>query len=108
MNVRATGEWRDEEGVREEDLVNTDMGDIPTDSELDSEAAADPNVDPNDTTTATDDAFQETKVQIGEGILVALGVREEGGIRIIVDFQPLMVISPTASWIRWCMQVYAW
>ncbi len=21
--------------------------------------------------------------------------------------QPLMVISPTASWIRWCMQVYA-
>ena len=31
-----------------------------------------------------------------------------GWIRLIVGFQPLMVISPTASWIRWCMQVYAW
>ncbi len=31
-----------------------------------------------------------------------------GGIRLIVGFQPLMVISPTASWIRWRMQVYAW
>ncbi len=30
-----------------------------------------------------------------------------GWIRFIVDFQPLMVISPTASWIRWCMQMYA-
>ncbi len=30
-----------------------------------------------------------------------------GGIRLIVGFQPLMVISPTASWIRWCMQVCA-
>ncbi len=29
------------------------------------------------------------------------------GIRLIVGFQPLMVISPTASWIRWCRQVYA-
>ncbi len=29
-----------------------------------------------------------------------------GGIRLIVSFQPLMVISPTASWIRWCMQVW--
>ncbi len=29
-----------------------------------------------------------------------------GGIRLIVGFQPLMVISPTAR-IRWCMQVYA-
>ncbi len=29
-------------------------------------------------------------------------------IRLIVGFQPLMVISPTASWIRWCMHVYAW
>ena len=29
-------------------------------------------------------------------------------IRLIVGFQPFMVISPTASWIRWCMQVYAW
>ncbi len=28
-----------------------------------------------------------------------------GGIRLIVGFQPLMVISPTASWIRWCMRV---
>ncbi len=28
-------------------------------------------------------------------------------IRLIVGFQSLMVISPTASWIRWCMQVYA-
>ncbi len=31
-----------------------------------------------------------------------------GGIRLIVGFQPLMVISPTASWIRWCMKVYVW
>ncbi len=30
-----------------------------------------------------------------------------GWIRLIVGFQPLMVISPPASWIRWCMQVYA-
>ncbi len=30
-----------------------------------------------------------------------------GGIRLIVGFQPLMIISPTASWIQWCMQVYA-
>ncbi len=30
-----------------------------------------------------------------------------GGVRLIVSFQPLMVISPTASCIRWCMQVYA-
>ncbi len=29
-----------------------------------------------------------------------------GWIKLIVGFQPLMVISPTASWIRWCMQVY--
>ena len=28
-------------------------------------------------------------------------------IRLIVGFQPLMVI-PTASWIRWCMQVDVW
>ncbi len=28
-----------------------------------------------------------------------------GRIRLIVGFQPLMVISPTASWIRWCMRV---
>ncbi len=32
----------------------------------------------------------------------------EGWIRLIVGFQPLLVISPTASWIRWCMQVYEW
>ncbi len=31
-----------------------------------------------------------------------------GGIRIIVGFQPLMVISRTASWVRGCMQVYVW
>ncbi len=36
------------------------------------------------------------------------GYGGKGGIRLIVGFQPLMVISPTASWIRWCMQVYAW
>ncbi len=30
-----------------------------------------------------------------------------GWIRLLVGFQPLMVISPTARWIRWCMQVYA-
>ncbi len=29
-----------------------------------------------------------------------------GKIRLVVGFQALMVISPTASWIRWCMQVY--
>ncbi len=27
-----------------------------------------------------------------------------GGIRLIVGFQTLMVIPPTASWIRWCMR----
>ncbi len=32
----------------------------------------------------------------------------ERGIRLIVGFQPLVVISPTASWILWLMQVYAW
>ncbi len=32
----------------------------------------------------------------------------EGWIRLIVGFQPLMVISPAACFIRWCMQVYAW
>ncbi len=32
---------------------------------------------------------------------------ERGWIRLIVGFQPLMVISPTASWIPWCVQVYA-
>ncbi len=30
------------------------------------------------------------------------------GGRLIVCFQPLMVMSPTASLIQWCMQVYAW
>ena len=34
-------------------------------------------------------------------------------LRVVVvggrsGFQPLMGISPTANWIRWCMQVYAW
>ncbi len=28
----------------------------------------------------------------------------DGWIRFIVGFQPLMVISPTGSWIPWCMQ----
>ncbi len=32
--------------------------------------------------------------------------RVGGWIRLIVGFQLHMVISPTASWIRWCMQVY--
>ncbi len=41
--------------------------------------------------------------------LPAAVTRSVGGwIRLIVGFQPLMVISPTAGWIRWCMQVYAW
>ncbi len=30
----------------------------------------------------------------------------QGGIRLIVGCQPFMVISPTASWIQWCMPVY--
>ncbi len=30
-----------------------------------------------------------------------------GWIRLVDGFQPLMVISPTARWIQWCMQVYA-
>ncbi len=30
-----------------------------------------------------------------------------GWIRLIIGFQPLTVISATASWTRWCMQVYA-
>ncbi len=39
---------------------------------------------------------------------IGLSNGERGGeIRLIVGFQPLMVIWPTASWIRWCMQVYA-
>ncbi len=37
-----------------------------------------------------------------QGSIVVVG----GWIRLIVGFLPLMVISPTASWIRWCMQVY--
>ncbi len=37
-----------------------------------------------------------------------MGLLLGGGIRLIVGFQPLMVISPTASWILWRMQVYAW
>ncbi len=39
------------------------------------------------------------------GYFCAMGRR--GWIRLIVSFQPLKVISLTASWIRWCMQVYA-
>ncbi len=30
-----------------------------------------------------------------------------GWIRLIVIFQPLMLISLTVGWIRWCMQLYA-
>ena len=30
-----------------------------------------------------------------------------GGVRLKVGHHPLKVISPTASWIRWRMQVYA-
>ncbi len=77
MSVRATSEWRDEEVIPEEDLGKKDIGDDePTDSELDFEAGADPSVDPNDMEAAAEDAFQETEVQIGERILVALGRRE--------------------------------
>ncbi len=40
---------------------------------------------------------------------MGLGPLDGGGcIRLIVGFQPLTVISPAASWIRWCMQLYAW
>ncbi len=28
-------------------------------------------------------------------------------IELTVGFQPLMDLSRTASWVRWCMQVYA-
>ena len=35
------------------------------------------------------------------------GCLGSGGVKLIVGFQPLIVISPTASWIRWCMQVHA-
>ena len=31
-----------------------------------------------------------------------------GGLKLMVGFQPFMVISPTVSCIRWCMQVYGW
>ncbi len=41
-------------------------------------------------------------VTTSDGILMG-----GGEIRLIVGFQPLMVISPTASRIRCCMQVYA-
>ncbi len=40
-------------------------------------------------------------------VLPKLSIAYRGWIRLIVSFQPLMVISPTASWILWCMQVYA-
>ncbi len=30
-----------------------------------------------------------------------------GGIRFKVCFQTVEIISPTANWIRWCMQAYA-
>ncbi len=56
-----------------------------------------------------------TRPQIGLSISCAPGwamlptfVDKWVGIRLIVGFQPLMVISSTTSWIRWCMQVCAW
>ncbi len=32
---------------------------------------------------------------------------ESCGVKLKLRFKPLMVIYPTASWIRWCIQVYA-
>ncbi len=46
---------------------------------------------------------KRTKIQIPLPIWICLAT--QGGIRLRVGFQPLMVISPTASWSRWCMQV---
>ncbi len=40
----------------------------------------------------------EESLSLGGGVGLIVG---------IVGFQPLMVVSPTASYIRWCMQVYA-
>ena len=34
-------------------------------------------------------------------------MQEGGGVRLKVGFQPLKVIAPTASLIRWCIKVYA-
>ncbi len=48
----------------------------------------------------TDSTLGETYSKIG---FVGAG----GWIGLIVGFQPLMIISTTASWIRWCVQVYA-
>ena len=42
-------------------------------------------------------ACQDSKISVGGG-----------WIRLIVGFQPRMVIAPTANGIRWCMQMYAW
>ncbi len=37
-----------------------------------------------------------------------VGVVRGGGIRLKIVFQPLKIISPTASWIWRCMQVEVW
>ncbi len=42
----------------------------------------------------------------GRGVVPTV-VEVGGVIRLKVGSQFLKVISPTASWIRWCMQVYA-
>ncbi len=38
--------------------------------------------------------------------MVCVCVCGGGGVRLIVTFQPLGVISPSVSWIPWCMQKY--
>ncbi len=83
VSVRGTGEWRDEEVVTEEELGDTDLDDdVPTDLDLEA-ADDDPDVDPDDMGTATEDAFQETEVEVGEKILVALGQRDMlGGVYV--------------------------
>ncbi len=72
VSVRTAGEWRDEEVVTEEELGEKDLGD---DVDLESDYD-DSGFDPDDMGTSTEDAFQETEVEPGERILVALGQRE--------------------------------
>ncbi len=45
--------------------------------------------------------------KVHAALIMSGGVGEGGGGRLIVGFHPIMDISPTASWIRWYMQVYA-
>ncbi len=47
----------------------------------------------------------DLKLRMTQGKEFVSVVGEGGGVRLIFGFQPLMVISPTASWIRWCLQV---